>query len=94
MQRAAWLGGGRRPAGSELSARDGGQWWGEKPGWPRVPSDSPAGGGGRASSQPGAPVRGVAGACEREAQAASREDPDGGGAGARSREQRSQSPAE
>ena len=55
VQREAWLGGGRRPAGTELSARDGGPRWGADPGWPRVRSDSPAHGGGRASSQPGRP---------------------------------------
>lgn len=51
VQRAAWLGGGRRPAGTELYARDCGRRWGADPGWPRVPSDSPAHGGGRACSQ-------------------------------------------
>ncbi|XP_073740600.1 uncharacterized protein [Callorhinus ursinus] len=87
VHRAAWRGGGRRPAGTELSARDGGPRWG---GGPRVATSPERLPGPRRGAcllpaqppQPCAPVSRVAGACEREARAASREDPFGGGAGA------------
>lgn len=55
MQGAAWPGRGRRPAGTELSARNGGARRGADPGWLRVPADCPADSGGRASSRRGRP---------------------------------------